>query len=193
MLKHPALRFLVKWAATIGLLVLGVAFVDISTVFRAVETVPLQAFGFSVFISIVGTILVPAFLTKKALIKGQIRASLGELVYINFSMRFYILVLPRLAAMAIRWNRYRMRGGAHNAAALMAFERVLQVVVYALCGVILLALDPLAREATGNSLTWLLIIVAVSLVALFVFVVRHDREKHCEARQNRITSILSAR
>ena len=105
-------------------------------------------------------------------VKNQILLSFRALVMINLAMRFYVLVLPRAIALAIRWQRYRAHGGGHHATALMVFERIVQLLVYGLAALVMLSLDPVAGEAARTSFFSLAAIVLLSFVAVLVFVGR---------------------
>ncbi|MEX2148950.1 MAG: lysylphosphatidylglycerol synthase transmembrane domain-containing protein [Steroidobacteraceae bacterium] len=105
----------------------------------------------ALLLAIVGTVLLPSLMTREALAIDRIGLSLVELIRINFAIRFYVLVLPRAASIGIRWLRYMKGGGAHDAMALMVYERLMQLFTMTLIGTIVLGteLDALGDSAAG--------------------------------------------
>lgn len=105
----------------------------------------------ALLLTIIGTVLLPALVTREALAIDRIGLSLAELVRINFAVRFYVLVLPRAASIGIRWLRYMKGGDAHDAIALMVYERLMQLFTMTLIGTAVLAfeLPDLGASATG--------------------------------------------
>lgn len=105
----------------------------------------------ALLLAIVGTVILPSLMTREALAIDRIDLSFVELVRINFAIRFYVLVLPRAASIGIRWLRYMNGGNAHDAMALMVYERLMQLFTMTLIGTIVLAieLDVLGGTAVG--------------------------------------------
>lgn len=86
-----------------------------------------------------GSIVLPAVLTQIATKNaGRIEISLSRLVVMNFTLRFYSLVLPKGAVMALRWKRYNSAGRGADALALVVFERLVLFFVYVLAATIFL-------------------------------------------------------
>lgn len=92
-------------------------------------------------LAVVGTVLLPALVTKEALAVERIHLTFSELVRINFASRFYVIVLPRAASIGIRWLRYAKGGDPHDALALMAYERLMQLFVMMLVGTAVLPFE----------------------------------------------------
>jgi hypothetical protein len=118
--------------------------VDFRVVTRALKVIPLEAFAFSFLLNFAGSIVVPAIQTRIALAATRIRLNLAQLIAINLMVRFYVLVLPRPAAVGARWWAYRGSGSlgrGAEAAALMVFERVVQGLVLSGALVILLVAE----------------------------------------------------
>jgi hypothetical protein len=147
-----------SWAAravvSVAILTAAALFADIEALPRALATMPLQVLCLAFLLNLVGSILVPAAQTRIAAGATGIRLRTMELVSINLMVRFFMLVLPRPAAVGIRWLAYR-EGGAEDrgtqAAALMVYERVAQLAVISGALVFLLAADrgrlPAAADA----------------------------------------------
>jgi uncharacterized protein (TIRG00374 family) len=131
---NPWLVFALQMAAGLAILVACLAMLDFAKLADALNRIQPAWFLLAVVLSIVGTVLVPAVVTRRALEIERIRMSIGELTLINLAIRLYVLILPRPASIAIRWARYRRRGSGHDALALMVFERLVQLFVMMLVG-----------------------------------------------------------
>jgi hypothetical protein len=132
-------------------------------------------------LSIVGTVVIPAIVTKRALEIERIRISLWDLTIINFAIRLYVLVLPRAASIGIRWLRYSKGGSGHDALALMAFERVVQIFTMMLIATAVLPLEfaalsgggvPLFLAATATTVASGLLLVSFLVPAATKWLVR---------------------
>lgn len=167
----------VRWIARIAVslaILCGIALlVDIPTVGRAFAQIPVGLFLLAVLLNMIASIVVPALQTRAALGATRIRLSVRDLVGINLMIRFYILILPRPAAIGIRWWVYRAGGEegsqGSEAAALMMFERVVQAVVLSGAVVFLLPFErggiPAASEAVWLVCVTLFIGAIVGLAA----------------------------
>lgn len=175
-MNQPRVIFLLKWATTLILLIGGALFLEPEQVENAIADIGWRVFLITVLLVTIGSIVLPAVLTREALFRSQIRMSLVELVALNLCMRFYNLILPRALAMAIRWQRYRARGDAAAATALMIFERVVQVLVYSLAALGFLILDTRTSATAQVSLWMLIALTAITLVLLLVFVLHTPRQ-----------------
>ena len=117
-----AIKLLVA-ALLLGVAIYSVDFAASADILAKAEIVPLLA---ALVAATVGTIVLPAFITHRSLHGEKISLSAMELVSINFSVRFYVIVLPRAASVAIRWFRYGKGKFSADSLALMLFERVVQ-------------------------------------------------------------------
>lgn len=133
----------------------------------ALRDTSLSLFLLAAALNAVGTIVIPAAVTKIAVQGDRIAMSLRQLIALNFVVRFYVLVLPRAAAMALRWWRYRQAGRGDDALALMIFERVTQLVVMMGAAALLLGLDRSLLPAEAGYL-WMVALLAF-LTALLAF------------------------
>jgi uncharacterized membrane protein YbhN (UPF0104 family) len=130
-----------KLAVTAILLSLCFYYLDFSLVLDVMRNTGVEVYSICLLITFVGTILLPSVVTWKSLSTGSITISLAQLVQINLAVRFYMMILPRVVAIGIRWFRYQKMGSGYDAAALIVFERLLQLLVLALSTTIFLALD----------------------------------------------------
>lgn len=135
------LGFLLRLALTLAALWGCLLLVEPGQVLGALEGLSLWVFLLAAAINALGTILIPAVITKVALKIDRIALSLRELVAINLAVRFYVLALPRAAAMAVRWWRYSRAGRGDDALALMIFERVVQLLVLTAVATLFIGLD----------------------------------------------------
>ena len=129
--------------------------VDLGALPRILALLPVGAFALAFVLNLVGSIVVPAIQTRVALRATRLELGTLELVAINLMVRFYILVLPRPAAVGIRWWAYRGGGGGgggNDAAALMVFERMTQGVVMTGALVVLLGVERGGLPVTSDAL-----------------------------------------
>ncbi|MCP4933042.1 MAG: hypothetical protein GY927_02285, partial [bacterium] len=171
-MNKPLVGFIVKWLLTLALLIGCIHLLDLKKIEHAIASIDFYAFVTAVTLALVGTIILPAIVTHKALFKNQIRINQLELIVINLCMRFYTLVLPRVLSVTIRWKRYRAKGEAANVTALMVFERLVQILVYCLAALLFLALDHHHTDITRTSLWSLLGLVLTTLTVLAIFLAR---------------------
>jgi uncharacterized membrane protein YbhN (UPF0104 family) len=120
-------RTLLRWALTLGLLALLFAFVDFRSAVDAVSHANPALLAAGLVLNFVGTIFLPGMITQLALSAQDRRMSIWRLTEINLTNRFYVLVLPRAASLAIRWYRYGEGTMSTEALALMMFERGVQL------------------------------------------------------------------
>jgi uncharacterized protein (TIRG00374 family) len=115
--------------------------------------------------NIIGSILIPALITKEALKTDRITLSLLELIKINFSIRFFTLIFPRGVATGVRWYKYKKGGSGQDAFALIVFEKLVQILILMLTATFFLGIDKsfLPEE---SSYIW-----AASLLASIVLVI----------------------
>lgn len=121
------LAFVLRWAFSLALIVLALAFIDIPRAASAIASAKPQWLLAGLAVNFLGTIYLPSIITQLAMQVQERRMSLARLVEINLSNRFYILVLPRAAAVAIRWYRYGEGKLTAPSLALMLFERGIQL------------------------------------------------------------------
>src|SRR5690606_2857385 len=109
-------------------------------------------------VNVVGSILLPALLTRLTIHGGErMDISSGELIRTNFILRFYSLVLPKGAVLALRWQRYRSGGGAGDALALVVFEKLVLFFVYVFAAALFLAIE-LPRLGPGARVTFVAVL-----------------------------------
>ena len=153
------LGFFVRLGLTFAALWGCLALVELEQLVHALEGLSLSIFLLAAAINALGTIVIPAVITKLALRIDRIALSLRELVAINLAVRFYVLALPRAAAMAVRWWRYSRAGRGDDALALMIFERVVQLLVLCFVAALFIAID---RSLLGEAGLVLLAIASLA-------------------------------
>ena len=165
------LGFALRLGLTLAALWGCLALVEPDRLLLALEGLSLSVFVAAAMINVLGTILIPAVITKLALKIDRIALTLRELVAINLAIRFYVLVLPRAAAAALRWWRYSRAGRGDDALALMIFERVAQLLVLALVATLFIAVDRAKLGEAGLALgtaSALACLLAAGLFAAFL-------------------------
>lgn len=132
---------LVKLLFTLSLISLCVYLTDFGLVAQTLKNIDPGIYFFAFISTFLGTILLPAAVTKLSLSASKIDISFLRLLSINLSVRFYILVLPRAAATGIRWYHYQKNSSGYEAAALILFERIIQVLIVSAMGASFLVFD----------------------------------------------------
>lgn len=153
----------------IAILLLSSCFylLDFSLVMRVLSETGYQVYLSALLITIIGTIIIPAVITKKSLSVSSLDMLLLKLIQINFAIRFYILILPRAIAVGMRWYRYKQTGTGADAAALIMFERVIQLLIVSLVATFFVFFDiDILKE---NGVFLILIIGSISVVFIFLF------------------------
>lgn len=135
-------------------------------------------------VHIAGSIVIPAIVTQRSLrvpnasqsddgtpSKSAIQLRLRDLILINFTVRFYTMVLPSASATGVRWLKYQRAGGKADAAALVLLEKIVQILVYSLITVVLALIE---TPAVGARMGFVLavtslatLIAGVALAAFF--------------------------
>lgn len=155
-------RIFLRWALTAGLLALLVAFIDLDRTLQAIAGADPAMLASGLTLNVIGTILLPAVITSLALSAQNRRMGLWRLTEINLTNRFYVLVLPRAASVAIRWRRYGEGAFSAQALALMMFERGVQ---FAMLMVLSLAALWFDRGALGDWTAPLILTAGAGTVA----------------------------
>ena len=136
----------------VAILVACLTTLDLSALPAVLDRIQPAWMVLALALTIVGTVVIPAIVTKRALEIERIRISLWDLTAINFAIRLYVLVLPRAASIGIRWLRYSKGGSGHDALALMAFERVVQIFTMMLIATAVLPFEFAALSGGGLTL-----------------------------------------
>lgn len=155
-------------AFRIGLAVSLLAFcfiaIDVRAAFQKVGAIDIRLFALAFAAAFLGGIVFPALIAHRALVSDNINLSRIALIAINLSVRFYVIILPRMFAIAIRWRRYG--GGKFGATglALMTYERVVQFSTMFVLSAVAFAFAPLADP------TWRIAVFGALGAASFVSV-----------------------
>ena len=155
---------LVKLLFTLSLITVCVYLTDFNLVAQTLRTIEPMVYLIAFVVTFLGTILMPAIVTRLSLTASNIDINFVRLVAINLAIRFYILVLPRVAATGIRWYHYQKEGSGYEAAALILFERIIQILIVSAMGAIFLAFDLDTLGVHGYLLFTILITITVSLI-----------------------------
>lgn len=163
-------KSLLRVGLTVALLALVLAFIDVPASIAAVAGADPWWLLAGLITNFLGTILIPGRITQLALAVQGRHLSMARLTEINLTNRFYILVLPRAAAVAIRWYRYGDGKLSAPALALMLFERGIQLATLMVLSLLAIWAD---RAALGTMATPLTLALAggtaLSLLVLLPF------------------------
>ena len=168
-MKGPVLLFL-KLLVSGAILFACFVYTDIKSFWQALWSVDLRYSLAILVVTIVGSIVVPAMITKEALAGDMRHMSVRDLVMINFSVRFYTLIFPRGLAAGVRFLKYRQRGNGEQALALLIFEKVAQIFMLTLTASFFLWLDADRLAAVASYLFFIALAgLMVSSVCLLTF------------------------
>jgi uncharacterized membrane protein YbhN (UPF0104 family) len=170
-------RTFLRWALTAGLLALLFAFVDVGRAFQAVAGADPAMLAGGLTLNFFGTILLPALITRLALSAQKRKMGIWRLTEINLANRFYVLVLPRAASVAIRWRRYGEGTFSAEALALMMFERGVQLAALLVLSLGALWFDQGALGEWAAPLTLTVAAGAVATLALLLPFVSKSTER----------------
>jgi uncharacterized membrane protein YbhN (UPF0104 family) len=137
---------------------------------KAFGSVSWKALAVAFALNLIGTVVLPGFATHVVVARQGMKLGWTELLRINFVTRFYVLFLPRGAALAVRWDRYRRAGSASDALALVMFERLTTMFIYLLLAIFCLGFEyaKLPRSA-GPILAVLVLALGVPAALLLPF------------------------
>lgn len=166
------LVFFVRLTFGIGLLTMAVAYVDFDALLVAVIRIDIFTFCVALIVSGIGTIILPALVTKRTLSVGNIRLSSWELIKINLAMRFYVLTLPHAITVGMRWHRYnRGQGKGWEIATLLLFERIVQLIAVVSFAFIFLSISSPKLPSSFQMLIPISVgLCILGLLLFFVFV-----------------------
>ena len=166
------LVFAGKILVSVALLGLCIHYVDFGSTLAALSKIAWPPLILAFIFATVGTVVLPAFMTHSAMRVTGMRKSMAELIALNFSVRFYVIVLPRIASIWIRWRRYGDGVLKGDTFALIAFERAVQMLT--LCSLSAVALV-LEQDRLGHA-GWLTLqaslvatVISVGILAAFLF------------------------
>jgi uncharacterized protein (TIRG00374 family) len=172
LIMRPWLRTALKLCVTAAVLYYLIVSLEegIAELPRAVVGVSWNAFAVAFSLNLLGTVVVPGLATKVVVTRRGVDLGWIELLRINFITRFYALFLPRGAALAVRWDRYRRAGTGTDAFALLLFERVTTMFIYLLLAIPCLSLEySKLPGSAGAILAGLAIMLCVPGVLLLPF------------------------
>ncbi|MEX2201001.1 MAG: lysylphosphatidylglycerol synthase transmembrane domain-containing protein [Dongiaceae bacterium] len=169
---RPWALYSIRLLIGVGILIACFTLLDVSALPAAFARIdPLWLFV-AFLMAIIGTIILPAMVTKRALEIDRIQLSLRELITLNFAVRFYMLTLPRAVSYGVRWVRYKNAGSGSDALALIVFEQLAQIFTMTSVSAAVLAFEypKLGAEGAGLLLFMLgsVLFVATLLLPFFV-------------------------
>lgn len=165
------LHYLARLALTVVILLGLFTILGTDDLPSVISSVGLAPFLASALINIGASIVLPAIVSRISVRRTGLDLGLGQLIVINFTVRFYTLILPRAAATGMRWLKYRAAGTGGEAAALVVLEKLVQIFVYAISAALFVAVESATLgRATGPLLllaSLLILPSGVGLAAVF--------------------------
>jgi len=134
-------KLIFKAAMTVFILWLLLHNVDLVKLYDSYKQVKIQILFLSLVLIAAGNLIIPAMISMRSLKAGSLAFSLWDLVRVNFAVRFYSLFLPRGLVTGIRWVKYKNKGKGSDAAVLILFEKIVQVIIMVFFCVAFLGLD----------------------------------------------------
>lgn len=193
------MMYILKWVASVLLLGIGIYYIDFNTIIESLQSISITAFVLATGLNFIGLVFLTALLTKRLHQDEYLDFGLMDLVKINLSMRFYTLVLPRIATLPIQWNKYRQKGSSEHSLVILIIERVIQLLVF--IGFALLSLSLLDQQhpdlsstvtGTATALLALLLLAAIALRFLPEHIGRHHSAPSQPGYIQRIKATLHA-
>ncbi|MEP2988391.1 MAG: lysylphosphatidylglycerol synthase transmembrane domain-containing protein [Parasphingorhabdus sp.] len=160
------LVFAAKIAVSAGLLFFCFYLIDFQQPFAAISALDPALLLVAFICGTLGTIILPAVITRYALEISKIPLNLRQLIVLNFAIRFYVIIMPRIVSIWLRWRRYGGGSLSGKAFALLVFERVVQIATMCLFafGALLIERQKIGEEADAL----LLLTLAMSVFALLL-------------------------
>lgn len=144
-----------KIAVSVGLLWLCLYLIDFQQPFAAVAAIDPLLLLVAFVCGTLGTIILPAIITRYALEISKIPLNLKQLVILNFAIRFYVIIMPRIVSIWLRWKRYGGGSLSAKAFALLVFERIVQIITMCLFAFAALWIE---RDTIGIEVNGLLLL-----------------------------------
>jgi glycosyltransferase 2 family protein len=164
--RADTLVFLAKIAMSASLLGLCFYLIDFQHPFDAVAAINPLLLTTAFVCGTLGTIILPAYITRHALVISKISLSLRDLIIMNFAIRFYAIIMPRIVSVWLRWKRYGEGSLTGTAFALLVFERVIQLATLCLFAFAALFFERGKLGVEGDGLTLLTFIMTLFSFAL---------------------------
>jgi uncharacterized protein (TIRG00374 family) len=169
--RADTLVFLAKIAMSVGLLGLCFYLIDFQHPFDAIAAINPLLLIAAFICGTLGTIILPAYITRHALVISKISFSLRNLIIMNFAIRFYAIIMPRIVSVWLRWKRYGEGNLTGTAFALLVFERVIQMATLCLFAFVALFFEREKLGAEGSGLmllTFMMMLFSFALLAPFL-------------------------
>jgi uncharacterized protein (TIRG00374 family) len=164
---NPSFRSILKIAFSLLILLACFLYIDVSKLPEVLVTVHLGYLFLALILNIIGSIIIPALITKEALRTDRIALSLSELIKINFSIRFFTLIFPRGVATGVRWHKYKKSGSGQDAFALIVFEKLVQILILLFTASLFLGIDKGSLPEEGSYI-WIASLLALSVITICI-------------------------
>lgn len=128
-LKKKHIKFFFKLIITVIILTWCISIIDIEALPEFIGRADVKLLLLAYLLNMMGNIGCPAFVTLLAIRSHAMAISLVSIIRINFIIRFYSLFLPAGVTAGVRWSKYKKYGSGADAAALILFEKLVQILI----------------------------------------------------------------
>ncbi len=136
--------------------------VDVKNVVMLIKDVNVLYLFISFIFIVLGTVVVKSLITW-FLLSRKSTTSYIELIKINFSLRFYTMILPKAVVAGIRWDKYRRISEPKYSFVLLAFEALTALTISALATLIFVLIS------FGDPIPLNIMLFSLSACSIFVF------------------------
>ena len=147
---------------SVSLIYYCLTLVDLKQVSLLIKDTDIIYFIISFLFIVLGTVVVKS-MTAWILLSQHHKTSYIELIKVNFSLRFYTMVLPKAVVAGIRWNKYRNISDPKYSFVLVAFEALAALTISALATLIFLLLS------YEDAIPFNFMLFSFGICAVFVF------------------------
>lgn len=169
-MRKEWIKFLLKIGISLAILVILAREIDFGSAFGMLMRVCPTYYGAAVVLSFL-VLFCNAYIPYTAMLLRGVAVRFRDILVIGLAVRFYSLFLPRALTMGIRWYRYQQKEKKAEAVALVAFERLIEMLTVTGIAAVFLSWEvrrqPLITDTMAAS-ACLLFLVVVSLLSMFV-------------------------
>ena len=169
-LKSPWIRQFLKAIISILLLYYCFTLINVVEVINLIKNTKYIEFILAFIFTLLGTVVCKSYIVWHFL-KEFKATKLLDVIKINFSLRFYTMVLPKALVAGIRWDKYRRISEPKYALVLLVFEALIALTVAALVALLFIFVDGSSVISTKVKLLsfGVFSILTAALVILFLY------------------------
>lgn len=159
LIKSPWISQFLKAIISFLLIYYCFTLISVAEVIHIIKQTNYVEFVFAFIFTLFGTVVCKSYIVWHLLTEYKV-IKLIDVVKINFSLRFYTMVLPKALVAGIRWDRYRRISEPKYALVLLVFEALIALTVAAFMVLLFILID-------GSNV----ISIEVKLISIGVFIV----------------------